>query len=112
MARLFPKIDPSEIQNPGERKVAEALVSQLPSRIEIFHGFHWMGDGRKGTVVEGECDFVVLDPEYGLLFVEVKVAHYLLIPKKWSGAERPLEVNRACWVKIPLSKLEKVCMSW
>jgi hypothetical protein len=31
-----------------------------------------MGDGRRGTVVEGECDFVILDPENGLLFVEVK----------------------------------------
>ena len=72
MARLFPKIDPSEIENPGERKVAQALVGQLPSRVEIFHSFHWMGDGRKGTVVEGECDFVLLDPENGLLFVEVK----------------------------------------
>jgi hypothetical protein len=72
LARLFPKIDPSEIENPGERKVAKALVGQLPSRVEIFHSFHWMGDGRKGTVVEGECDFVVLDPENGLLFVEVK----------------------------------------
>ncbi len=72
MARLFPKIDPSEIENPGERKVAQALVGQLPSRVEIFHSFHWMGDGRKGTVVEGECDFVILDPENGLLFVEVK----------------------------------------
>ena len=72
MARLFPKIDPSEIENPGERKVAQALVGQLPSRVEIFHSFHWMGDGRKGTAVEGECDFVILDPEQGLLFVEVK----------------------------------------
>lgn len=72
MARLFPKIDPAEIENPGERKVAKALVEQLPSRVEIFHSFHWMGDGRKGNLVEGECDFVVLDPENGLLFVEVK----------------------------------------
>ncbi len=72
MARLFPKIDPSEIDNPGERKVAEALVSQLASRVEVFHGFQWLGAGRKGTLIEGECDFVVLDPESGLLFVEVK----------------------------------------
>lgn len=72
MARLFPKINPSEIENPGERKVAQALVEQLPSRVEVYHSFHWMGDGRRGTVVEGECDFVVLDPENGLLFVEVK----------------------------------------
>ena len=72
MARLIPKIDPSDIENPGERKVAQALITQLQSRVEIFHSFHWMGDGRSGTVVEGECDFVVLDPENGLLFVEVK----------------------------------------
>jgi hypothetical protein len=31
-----------------------------------------MGDGRRGTLLEGECDFVILDPENGLLFVEVK----------------------------------------
>jgi hypothetical protein len=31
MARLFLKIDPSEIQNPGERKVAEALVAAVVS---------------------------------------------------------------------------------
>jgi len=72
MARLFPKIDPSEIDNPGERKVAEALVSQLASRVEVFHSFHWLGASRKGTLVEGECDFVVLDPASGVLFVEVK----------------------------------------
>ena len=72
MARLFPKIEPSEIENPGERKVAEALVGQLPSQIEIFHSFHWLGAGRKGTLIEGECDFVLLDPANGLLFVEVK----------------------------------------
>jgi len=52
--------------------VAEALVSQLASRIEVFHGFHRLGASRKGTLVEGECDFVVLDPANGLLFVEVK----------------------------------------
>ena len=72
MARLFPKIDPSEIENPGERKVAEALVSQLPSRVEVFHSFNCLGTNRAGKLVEGECDFVVVDPENGVIFVEVK----------------------------------------
>ena len=54
MARLFPKIDPSEIENPGERKVAEALIGQLGSQVEVFHGFHWMDASRKGTLVEGD----------------------------------------------------------
>ena len=72
MARLFPKIDPSEIENPGERKVAEALVSQLPSRVEVFHSFNWLGTNRADKLVEGECDFVVVDPANGMIFVEVK----------------------------------------
>ena len=72
MARLFPKIDPSEIENSGERRVAEALVGQLASRVEVFHSFYWLGTGREGTLIEGECDFVILDPASGVLFVEVK----------------------------------------
>jgi hypothetical protein len=72
MAKLFPRIDPSEIENPGERIVARALLEQLPSRVEVFHSFNWIRENERGTLQEGECDFVVLDPERGLLFVEVK----------------------------------------
>ena len=72
MARLFPKIDSSEIENPGERKVAQALVSQLPSRVEVFHSFNFLRTTWTGKLVEGECDFVVVDPENGVIFVEVK----------------------------------------
>ena len=42
MARLIPRIDPSDIINSGERKVAEALVSQLPNDVEVFHSFNWL----------------------------------------------------------------------
>ena len=107
MARLFPKIDPSEIQNPGERKVAEALVSQLPSRVEIFHGFHWMGDGRKGTVVEGECDFVVLDPEYGLLFVEVKGGSLSFDPDKMEWRREASRGESRLLGKDPFEQVRK-----
>jgi len=72
MARLIPKIDPSEIENPGERMVAKALVNQLASRVEVFHSFNWLGANKRGTLFEGECDFVVLDLNNGMLFVEVK----------------------------------------
>lgn len=72
MARLFPKIEPAEIENSGERKVATALVSQLPPEVEVFHSFHWMSNKNDGTVEQGECDFVVVDPNNGVIFVEVK----------------------------------------
>jgi len=83
MARLFPKIDPKEIENPGERKVAQALVEQLPSRVEVFHSFNWLKTNDKGRLIQGECDFVLLDSENGILFVEVKGGSLEFFPCTW-----------------------------
>ena len=91
MALLFPALDPSDIDNPGERLVARALVEQLPNKVEVFHGFNWLSRGRQGTLMEGECDFVLLDPERGLLFVEVKGGSLTFDGREWIrqvGAER------------------------
>ncbi|WP_428101270.1 hypothetical protein [Candidatus Rariloculus sp.] len=54
MAKLFPALDPAEINNPGERTVARALVERLPNRVEVFHGFNWLSRTRAGTIMEGE----------------------------------------------------------
>ena len=83
MARLFPKIEPDEIGNPGERAVARALVEQLPRRVEVFHGFNWLTRDRHGTLLEGECDFILLEPEKGLLFVEVKGGSLVFDGERW-----------------------------
>ena len=88
MARLFPKIDPSEIENPGERKVAEALVSQLSSQVEVFHSFNWLGTNQRGQLVEGESDFVIIDPFNGILCVEVK------------GGSLEFDTKRTEWLRV------------
>lgn len=73
MARLIPTIDPSEIRNEGEQKLAKELVSKLASDVEIFHSFRWLGvNEKKNHIEEHEADFVIVDPGNGLLFVEVK----------------------------------------
>ena len=90
MAKLFPALDPAEIKNQGERTVARALVDHLPSRVEVFHGFNWLSRTRAGTIMEGECDFVLLDAEHGLLFVEVKGGD----PGRGRGADAGV---RAAW---------------
>ena len=72
MARLIPKIEPSDIRNSSERKIAEALIRQLPDNNIVIHSFNWTAKSRFNTIVEGECDFIVLDPDYGMLFIEVK----------------------------------------
>ena len=72
MAKLIPKISPSQIQNYGERKVAEALVNQLSEQTTVIHSFNWLGRTKSGSLIEGECDLIILDPEHGMLFIEVK----------------------------------------
>ena len=83
MARLFPALNLDEIKNPGERSVAQVLVEQLPNRVEIFHSFNWLVRDRRGTIQEGESDFVLVDPEYGILFVEVKGGSLLFDGREW-----------------------------
>ena len=83
MAKLFPALTPAEIANPGERTVARALIEHLPNRVEVFHGFNWLTRSRAGTIQEGECDFVLLDAEKGLLFVEVKGGSLLFDGTQW-----------------------------
>ncbi len=72
MVTFIPKLDPTKIENPGERKVAETLSKHLSDDIRVIHSLNWVRKGRSGVLVEGECDFVILVPNKGLLFVEVK----------------------------------------
>ncbi|MDE0628170.1 MAG: NERD domain-containing protein [Bryobacterales bacterium] len=83
MGRLFPALHPDEIQNPGERAVARVLVEQLPRRVEVFHSFNWLARDRRGTIQEGECDFVLLDRKRGVLFVEVKGGSLVFDGREW-----------------------------
>lgn len=83
MAKLFPALTPADIANLGERTVARALIEHLPNRVEVFHGFNWLTRSRAGTIQEGECDFVLLDSEHGLLFVEVKGGSLLFDGRQW-----------------------------
>ena len=83
MARLFPALRPEQIRNPGERAVARVLVEQLPRRVEVFHSFNWLARDRRGTIREGECDFVLLDRKLGVLFVEVKGGSLVFDGREW-----------------------------
>lgn len=72
MVTFIPTINPNQIENRGERRVAEALAAQLPKRVRAMHSLNWVQANKSGRLTEGECDFVILDENIGLLFVEVK----------------------------------------
>jgi len=87
MARLIPQTDPAQIALEPERKVAEALCSQLPKSAVVFHSYPWLRPerdldraGSRTILREGEADFVILHPRYGILIVEVKGGHLSFDP--------------------------------
>lgn len=61
----------------GELQLYE-LLQKLPDTYYVFHSLSWNdqqwteGRYRRGRIVEGESDFTVFHPEYGIIFFEVK----------------------------------------
>jgi hypothetical protein len=77
MARLIPKQKFDEIANLPEREVAQLLVEQLPPAVSIFHSQPWLSPERDEArdadyLDQGEADFIILHPDYGILDLEVK----------------------------------------
>ncbi len=72
VARFIPSINLAEISNSSERKVADALSAHLSDHVNIMHSFNWVQKQQARPLSEGECDFIIIDPKNGLLFIEVK----------------------------------------
>lgn len=75
MARLIPDVDPNDIALRPERDVAKALVRDLPKECLVYHSYCWLRPDRDyhmNSLLEGEADFLILDPRFGMLVLEVK----------------------------------------
>jgi hypothetical protein len=77
MARLIPKQKLDDIGYLPERNVARALVEQLPPEVTVFHSQPWLSPERdelrnSDYLEQGEADFIILHPNYGILDLEVK----------------------------------------
>ena len=75
MAIMHPDIAPDQIIHGSERDVYIALRDQLPESYRVVHSLPWLRPDRDGIdapLREGEADFVIFHPDYGLLVLEVK----------------------------------------
>ena len=81
MATIYPDNLPKEILDDplrkGEIKLFEALKnSKLFSTCKIYYSADWINKGaKKDRQRDGECDFIITDRDYGVLFIEVKGGH-------------------------------------
>jgi hypothetical protein len=71
---MIPEIDPQTIDNIGERIVYRALRDQLPPSWSVRYHFPYCK--QVGIYLrDGEADFIVVVPQRGILFLEVKSSH-------------------------------------
>ncbi|GAB4381666.1 MAG: ATP-dependent helicase [Elainellaceae cyanobacterium] len=72
MAVMIPTIPQTFNNSEGEYQVFNAL-KQLDDRCYVFYSLRWINPSlQKFQKPEGEADFVVFDPRYGILVIEVK----------------------------------------
>lgn len=92
MARMYPDVDPTQLQHTSEEPVYVALRDQLSDEYSVLHSYPWLRPWRGAALLEGEADFVIVHPQRGFLVLEVKggnVRHdgYRWFRDKASGPE-------------------------
>ncbi len=55
-----------------EREMYEAFRDQLPQKYQVFYSIRWFETNHENKRVDSECDFLVFDPSFGFLTIEVK----------------------------------------
>lgn len=117
MASFIP-LYPSDFNNSlGEQEVYESLA-KLDDRIYIFHSLRWTGS-EKSRDGQGEADFVVFDPEQGIMILEVKSGIMEWSSRQWTQTNRKTgqsrtifdpeaQANRSKFAILELIKNDKV----
>lgn len=74
MAKIYPEHLPESVLNDPKRK-AEIIIytalAMLDARFTVFYSVSWQAR-KEGTTRDGEADFVITHPDFGILILEVK----------------------------------------
>jgi Nuclease-related domain len=63
---------PVDTDSNAEKRLFERFRDDLPDEIVAFHSVAWQLPGEKGRPEQGESDFVLAHPDFGVLTLEVK----------------------------------------
>lgn len=75
MARMIPSLTEqqlNDLESQAEASVYRLCRDHLPNRIVVLHGIEWILRHEQDEARDGEADFLICDPEVGLLVLEVK----------------------------------------
>src|SRR5690348_3718868 len=80
MAKMIPDIDPTTIENKGEKGFYEAALL-LPDPYTIFYGYKYLQELSNHLV--READFIIIHPHLGFIIVEVKQGDIAFHQGRW-----------------------------
>ncbi len=72
MARMYPRPMRPDTPSYAERKLYAEFDNQLPDDFCVFHSVWWQVRDSKNGVRDGEADFIITHPDFGILVIEVK----------------------------------------
>ncbi len=75
MAKMIPKRPHPDTKSRAELRLFAAFEKQLPKDYTVFHSVSWQLRNSRSGAKDGETDFLVAHPDFGLLIVEVKGGH-------------------------------------
>ncbi len=95
MVKIYPEVLPNRIRNDTKRsaevQLYDALTQQLHGNWTIFYSVAWLERTWEGGVPkDGETDFIIAHPSYGILLIEVKGGRisYLGSQRQWITTDR------------------------
>ena len=72
MAEMHPGDITKKKHVPSEEKMFNALRDQLGPKYHVFFSVRWYSEDSEGKREDSECDFLIFNPDYGFLCIEVK----------------------------------------
>jgi nuclease-like protein len=61
-----------DVESRAERRLFDRLRKETPGDVVAFHSVAWLLPGEQGKPRQGEADFVLAHPEWGIVTVEAK----------------------------------------
>jgi len=109
MAKMIPLLSEkqlSELKSKAESKFYCACRDQLPDEILVLFSINWVYRDTQMLIKEGEADFIIVSPHYGILVVEVKGGGIKFDPENgnWSSLDRLGNFNS---IKDPFRQASK-----
>jgi hypothetical protein len=93
MARMFPSSLTEKARQERTRSAGVLLFDRfeasLPKSFRVFYSVRWLARSQEGGARDGEADFVIVHPDNGFLFIEVKGGRISISPDcRWQSTYR------------------------